>query len=117
MDQALATYGRLDAAFNNATDGPQPAPLAEIDPDEFDRGIATNVRGTFLGMKFQIAAMLEHGGGAIVNMASMAGSLLTFHMPGPEVSLDNPESLKIPFGVGVAITVTACAVSVLWRPL
>jgi NAD(P)-dependent dehydrogenase (short-subunit alcohol dehydrogenase family) len=73
VDQALATYGRLDAAFNNATDGPRPAPLAEIDPGEFDRGIATNVRGTFLGMKFEIAAMLEHGGGAIVNMASMAG--------------------------------------------
>jgi len=51
------------------------------------------------------------------NLASMAGSLLTFHMPGPEVSLDHPESFKIPFGVGVAITVTACAASVLWRPL
>jgi NAD(P)-dependent dehydrogenase (short-subunit alcohol dehydrogenase family) len=73
VDQTLATYGRLDAAFNNATDGPQPAPLAEIDPTEFDRGIATNVRGSFLGMKFEIAAMLQHGGGAIVNMASMAG--------------------------------------------
>ena len=50
------------------------------------------------------------------NLASMAGSLLTFHMPGPEVSLDNAESLKIPFGVGVAITVFACAVSILWSP-
>lgn len=73
VDQALATYGRLDAAFNNATDGPMPAPLADIDPDEFDRGIATNIRGTFLGMKFEIRAMLRTGGGAIVNMASMAG--------------------------------------------
>jgi NAD(P)-dependent dehydrogenase (short-subunit alcohol dehydrogenase family) len=73
VDQALATYGRLDAAFNNATDGPMPAPLADIDPDEFDRGIATNVRGTFLGMKFEIRAMLRTGGGAIVNMASIAG--------------------------------------------
>ena len=73
VDQALATYGRLDAAFNNATDGPMPAPLADIDPDEFDRGIATNVRGTFLGMKFEIPAMLHSGGGAIVNMASIAG--------------------------------------------
>ena len=73
VDQALATYGRLDAAFNNATDGPMPAPLADIDPDEFDRGIATNVRGTFLGMKFEIRAMLQTGGGAIVNMASIAG--------------------------------------------
>ena len=70
--QALDTFGRLDAAFNNATDGPMPAPLADIDPAEFDLGIATNVRGTFLGMKFQIPAMLASGGGAIVNMASIA---------------------------------------------
>jgi NAD(P)-dependent dehydrogenase (short-subunit alcohol dehydrogenase family) len=69
----LDTYGRLDAAFNNATDGPMPAPLAEIDPAEFDRGIATNIRGTFLGMKYQISAMLQSGGGTIVNMASLAG--------------------------------------------
>ena len=60
-------------AFNNASDGPLPAPLADIDPAEFDHGIATNIRGTFLGMKFQIPAMLRSGGGAIVNMASVAG--------------------------------------------
>jgi NAD(P)-dependent dehydrogenase (short-subunit alcohol dehydrogenase family) len=73
VDQALASYGRLDAAFNNASGGPMPAPLADIDPAEFDVGIATNIRGTFLGMKFQIPAMLRSGGGAIVNMASLAG--------------------------------------------
>jgi NAD(P)-dependent dehydrogenase (short-subunit alcohol dehydrogenase family) len=73
VDQAVSTFGRLDAAFNNAAAGPLPAPLAEIDPDEFDLGIATNIRGTFLGMKFQIPAMLASGGGAIVNMASIAG--------------------------------------------
>jgi NAD(P)-dependent dehydrogenase (short-subunit alcohol dehydrogenase family) len=73
VDRAVSTFGRLDAAFNNASAGPLPAPLADIDPDEFDLGIATNVRGTFLGMKFQIPAMLDSGGGAIVNMASIAG--------------------------------------------
>ncbi len=73
VDRTLTTFGRLDAAFNNATDGPRPAPLADIDPAEFDRGIATNIRGTFLGMKYQIPAMLAAGGGAIVNMASTAG--------------------------------------------
>jgi len=73
VDQAVSVFGRLDAAFNNASAGPLPAPLADIDPDEFDLGIATNVRGTFLGMKFQIPAMLASGGGAIVNMASIAG--------------------------------------------
>jgi NAD(P)-dependent dehydrogenase (short-subunit alcohol dehydrogenase family) len=73
VEHTVQTFGRLDAAFNNATDGPMPAPLAEISTGEFDRGIATNIRGTFLGMKYQIPAMLEHGGGAIVNMASLAG--------------------------------------------
>jgi NAD(P)-dependent dehydrogenase (short-subunit alcohol dehydrogenase family) len=73
VDSTLDAYGRLDAAFNNATDGPRPAPLADIDPEQFDRGVATNVRGTFLGMKYQIGAMLQSGGGTIVNMASLAG--------------------------------------------
>lgn len=71
--RAMAEFGRLDAAFNNATDGPRPTPLADIDPEGFDRAIRTNVRGTFLGMKYQIKAMLANGGGAIVNMASLAG--------------------------------------------
>jgi NAD(P)-dependent dehydrogenase (short-subunit alcohol dehydrogenase family) len=73
VGQGLAAFGRLDAAFNNAAAGPLPAPLADIDPAEFDLGIATNIRGTFLGMKYQIPAMLRGGGGAIVNMASIAG--------------------------------------------
>jgi NAD(P)-dependent dehydrogenase (short-subunit alcohol dehydrogenase family) len=73
VELAVNEYGRLDAAFNNATDGPMPAPLADIDPDEFDLAIRVNVRGTFLGMKFEIPAMLATGGGAIVNMASVAG--------------------------------------------
>ncbi len=72
--RTVREYGRLDAAFNNATDGPRPAPLADIDVEDFDRGIRTNIRGTFLGMKYQITAMLRTGGGAIVNMASVAGA-------------------------------------------
>jgi len=73
VQQAERTFGHLDAAFNNATDGPMPAPLAELDPEGFDRAIRTNIRGTFLGMKYEIQAMLRAGGGAIVNMASLAG--------------------------------------------
>jgi NAD(P)-dependent dehydrogenase (short-subunit alcohol dehydrogenase family) len=73
VNQTLSAFGRLDAAFNNATDGPRPAPLAEIDAAEFDKGIRANIRGTFLGMKYQIPAMLRGGGGAVVNMASRAG--------------------------------------------
>ncbi len=73
VDRAMERFGRLDAAFNNAAAGPLPAPLAEIDAREFDLGIASSIRGTFLGMKFQIPAMLAGGGGTIVNMASIAG--------------------------------------------
>lgn len=73
VDSTLEQHGRLDYAFNNAAAGPMPAPLANIDPGEFDQGIATNIRGTFLGMKFEIPAMLRSGGGAVVNMASIAG--------------------------------------------
>ncbi|MQA96120.1 MAG: SDR family oxidoreductase [Streptosporangiales bacterium] len=80
VDRAIDTYGRLDAAFNNATDGPLPTPLADISVAEFDQGIATNVRGTFLGMKFQIEAMLRSGGGSIVNMASIAGLSATTNL-------------------------------------
>jgi NAD(P)-dependent dehydrogenase (short-subunit alcohol dehydrogenase family) len=75
VDAAVSSYGGLHVAFNNATDGPMPAPLAEIDIDEFDTGIAPNVRGTFLGMKFQIPAMLATADDrpkSVVNMASGA---------------------------------------------
>jgi NAD(P)-dependent dehydrogenase (short-subunit alcohol dehydrogenase family) len=74
VEQTLTTFGRLDAAFNLATDGPYPAPLADIAAQDFDRGIRTNIRGTFLGMKYQIPAMLRTGGGSVVNMASLAGT-------------------------------------------
>jgi NAD(P)-dependent dehydrogenase (short-subunit alcohol dehydrogenase family) len=73
VQRTLEAFGRLDAAFNNAADGAPPAPLAEIALEDFDRGIRTSIRGTFLGMRHQIPAMLRTGGGAIVNMASVAG--------------------------------------------
>lgn len=69
----LATYGHLDAAFNNAGGGHMPAPLADIAVDDFDHALRVNLRGVFLCMKYEIPAMLAGGGGAIVNMSSTAG--------------------------------------------
>jgi NAD(P)-dependent dehydrogenase (short-subunit alcohol dehydrogenase family) len=80
VERTLAAYGRLDFAFTNATGGPMPAPMADIEVDGFDVGIAANVRGTFLGMKYQIPAMLAGGGGVIVNMASVAGVRATANL-------------------------------------
>jgi NAD(P)-dependent dehydrogenase (short-subunit alcohol dehydrogenase family) len=73
VKRVLDDFGRLDVAFNNATDGSIPQALADMDADDFDRAIRTNIRGTFLGMKHQIPAMLASGGGSIINMASLAG--------------------------------------------
>lgn len=73
VERALAAFGRLDVAFNNAGDGHMPAPLAELTLEDFDRAIRGSLRGVFLAMKYEIPAMLESGGGAIVNMSSTAG--------------------------------------------
>jgi NAD(P)-dependent dehydrogenase (short-subunit alcohol dehydrogenase family) len=65
-------YGRLDFAHNNAGIGVHRL-LHETSDEDFDRVIAVNLRGTFLGMKHQIKQMLGRGGGAIVNTSSNAG--------------------------------------------
>jgi len=68
----VARYGRLDFAHNNAGIGVH-ALLADTEDEDFDRVVAVNLRGTFLGMKHQIRHMRDNGGGAIVNTASNAG--------------------------------------------
>ena len=70
--RVVESYGRLDFAHNNAGIGVH-SPLADTSDEDFDRVIAVNLRGTFLGMKFQIRQMLSSGGGAIVNTSSNAG--------------------------------------------
>jgi NAD(P)-dependent dehydrogenase (short-subunit alcohol dehydrogenase family) len=69
---AVQTRGRLDFAHNNAGIGVHRL-LHETADEDFDRDIAVNLRGTFLGMKHQIKQMLSQGGGAIVNTSSNAG--------------------------------------------
>ena len=75
VETAIETYGGLDYAFNNAGIEGDDAPLADQSPEGFDRVIDVNLRGVFRGMRAEIPAMLEHGGGAIVNTASIAGQV------------------------------------------
>ena len=70
--RVVERYGKLDFAVNNAGIAVH-ALLADTEDDDFDRVIAVNLRGTFLGMKHQIRQMLKGGGGAIVNNSSNAG--------------------------------------------
>ncbi|HEV3449805.1 MAG TPA: glucose 1-dehydrogenase [Acidimicrobiia bacterium] len=70
---ALDTFGRLDGAINNAgTTGPS-ASTADYSLDDWNRVLALNLTGVFLGLKHEIPAMLAQGGGAIVNTSSGAG--------------------------------------------
>jgi len=70
----VTTFGRLDFAYNNAgITGHVHTAIADADEEMFDRVIATNVRGTWLSMKYEIPAILAAGGGAIVNCSSGAG--------------------------------------------
>ncbi|MBX3001775.1 MAG: SDR family oxidoreductase [Caldilineaceae bacterium] len=72
--QAVATYGRLDGAFNNAgVLGPVGKHLADNDEDEWHQIIDINLKGVWLCMKMEIRQMLTQGSGSIVNTASVAG--------------------------------------------
>ena len=73
VERTITTFGRLDMAFNNAGAGQMPKPLADISLEDFEVGLRANLYGAFLGMKYEIPAMLAAGGGAIVNMSSTAG--------------------------------------------
>ncbi len=75
VERTVSAFGKLDLAVNDAAGGGMPpTPLAEIPVEAYDSAIAITLRGVFVSMKFEMAAMLESGnGGAIVNMASTAG--------------------------------------------
>lgn len=73
IDQTIATYGRIDYAFNNAGIEGASAVTHECTEENWDKTIGVNLKGVWLCMKYEIAEMLKQGKGAIVNCASVAG--------------------------------------------
>jgi NAD(P)-dependent dehydrogenase (short-subunit alcohol dehydrogenase family) len=73
VEAAIREHGRLDFAHNNAGVAAANLPIAELPEAEWDRVTNVMLRGVFLCMKYEIAAMLAAGRGAIVNTASGAG--------------------------------------------
>ena len=71
--QTVSTFGRLDAAFNNAGIHVAVAETADVEGSDFDRIIAINLRGIFTCMKHELRQMREQGSGAIVNCSSQSG--------------------------------------------
>ena len=74
MDTAMSRWQRLDYAFNNAGIGGTPlVPIPDYAEQVWDDVIDINLKGVFLAMKYEIPHILKSGGGAIVNMSSVAG--------------------------------------------
>ncbi|WP_437928688.1 SDR family oxidoreductase [Sorangium sp. So ce291] len=73
LDQTIAAFGRLDAAFNNAGSEQAVTATADLTEEEWNRIVRVNLGGVFLCMKYEIPLMLQRGGGAIVNTSSGAG--------------------------------------------
>jgi NAD(P)-dependent dehydrogenase (short-subunit alcohol dehydrogenase family) len=71
--EADAAFGRIDMFFNNAGIEGARGPIAELSVEDFDRVMAVNVRGVWLGLHEVMPVMQRSGGGAIVNTSSMAG--------------------------------------------
>ncbi|MFP2926401.1 SDR family NAD(P)-dependent oxidoreductase [Pyxidicoccus sp. 3LG] len=78
VDSTVELFGRLDLAVNNAAlPDISLVPTCDLSEEEFDRTLAVDLKGVFLGLKYQIPAMLRGGKGSIVNVSSSNGMLAT----------------------------------------
>src|SRR6201992_639867 len=73
VKQTVATFGRLDAAYNNAGIQNVLAETADSPRDDYDRVMAVNLRGVWSCMKFELQQMRKQGSGAVVNCSSLGG--------------------------------------------
>ena len=81
VSAAVTAFGGLHLAVNNAGIGGPSAATADYPLDGWHQVINVNLNGVFYGMKYEIAAMLKSGGGAIVNMSSILGTLAFAQAP------------------------------------
>ena len=75
VQHAVDTYGALHLAVNNAGIGAAPQDIGEYDVEAWDRVRSVDLDGVFYGLRYQLPAMVTAGGGAIVNMSSVLGSV------------------------------------------
>lgn len=81
VQQTVEEFGGLHVACNNAGIGGPLAPVGEYPLDGWDKVIDINLSGVFYGMRYQIPALLESGGGCIVNISSILGMVGTQNSP------------------------------------
>jgi NAD(P)-dependent dehydrogenase (short-subunit alcohol dehydrogenase family) len=73
VEDTVAHFGTLNIVYNNAGIEGESNFLANMTEEQFDRVIAINLRGVFLGMKYALPHLVKAGGGSIINQASIAG--------------------------------------------
>ena len=73
IDRAVAAFGRLDMAFNNAGIQAPPVDAADEPAEQYDRVLDVNLRGVWASMKHELRHMRDQGSGAIVNCSSLGG--------------------------------------------
>jgi NAD(P)-dependent dehydrogenase (short-subunit alcohol dehydrogenase family) len=73
IDETVAKFGPPNVVYNNAGIEGDSNYIANMTEEQFDRVIAINLRGVFLGMKYALPHMVKAGGGSIINQASIAG--------------------------------------------
>jgi NAD(P)-dependent dehydrogenase (short-subunit alcohol dehydrogenase family) len=93
VNQAVATFGRLDMAFNNSGIQAPPTDAADEPAEMFDRVNAINLRGAWTCMKHELRQMRAQGSGAIVNCSSLGGLV---GLPGRAAYASNTESSALP---------------------
>jgi len=119
VDTAVATFGGLDCAINNAVCALPRTPLADISEEDWDRAAAVNITGVFLCMKYEIRAMLKRGGGAIVNIgsgnehSSVPG--LSWYLPAKQAAYGMAKCAALEYGKD-NIRVNAVGPGSMWTP-
>ncbi|GAB2815317.1 SDR family oxidoreductase [Actinocorallia aurea] len=120
VGETVKTFGRIDAFFNNAGIEGKQNPTEDYGEAEFDRVVAINLRGVFLGLKHVLKQMRAQGHGSVVNTASVGGLRGVGNQSGYAASKHGVVGLTRNSGIEYGrygITVTAVAPGAIMTPM
>ena len=113
-EEAVARYGRLDILFNNVGIG-SPGTVVDVEQEDFDRVMATNIRSMVFTSKYAVPRMVESGGGSIINISSIAGIRAGSSGASIPYAISKAASSRSPRRCPCITGATACASTALLR--